>query len=197
MPTRWSTVAFASSLLSAVGCGPAEREEGSPRLPTSTAQGPSRASVEASSVDAVQPFPAVGAPGAPGALDAPSTPRPAEQAPPPPSALRPGNPREPLRGAATDPTPRLEVRLEDGRVVLDVVAPGGGWQGRAADPVLRVGETRLTEYSFAGLARLRFVVPDATRLDPAAPVVLVWATGDGEDDRVVLARRLPDPETAR
>ena len=69
--------------------------------------------------------------------------------------------------------------------VVDAAAPialslGGGWGGRALDPVLVVGERRFTEYDYPSPGVLRFRLPAAALLEGDEARVQ-WAEGDSVD----------------
>ena len=72
------------------------------------------------------------------------------------------------------------------------VRQADGWPGRALDPVLHVGELRLTRYDFIGIDVLRFVLADVAVVPPGAPVALQW--GDDETTRVELSDAMTVPQ---
>ncbi len=100
---------------------------------------------------------------------------------------------------AGDPEPPPAVRQSESRVgagsaraiaVTDVAitAEGvsltaGSWPGRALDPVLTVGEVRLTRYDHPAPGVLRFHA-DGRPLDANAPIFLQW--GDDPASRTVV-----------
>jgi hypothetical protein len=76
--------------------------------------------------------------------------------------------------------------VEDGLGArIDAAAPvalslGGGWSGRALDPVLVIGARRFTEYDDPAPGVLRYALPDRAILEGDAARVQ-WAEGDAVD----------------
>jgi len=101
-----------------------------------------------------------------------------------------------IEGARLEVSPIEAEQGEDGRgslvpavrpVALDLRSEEG-WPGRALDPVLHVGQLRLTHYQHPAPDVLRFVVADGALLPAGAEVFLQY--GDDVASRVVLTDSL-------
>lgn len=95
---------------------------------------------------------------------------------------------QPVQNNPVKPTLSI-VKLDADRVAIDLHAES--WPGRALDPVLTIGQLRLTEYEHPSKEVLRFVVPDASQLVAGAEVVLQY--GDDDSSRVVVTQSLEVP----
>lgn len=92
---------------------------------------------------------------------------------PEPAPAEPSAPPAPRAIAVTG------VEIDAGEVRL----VAAGWPGRALDPVLTVGDVRLTRYDHPAPTVLRFFT-DGKALDPRAPITLQY--GDDAASRTVV-----------
>lgn len=114
-------------------------------------------------------------------LAACALPHASQQAPPATTAAPPAALSAPPMAAITATIQGLESDeqgdLSAARVSLTL---GGGWTGRALDPVLVVGERRFTDYDYPAPGLLRYTLPDRALLE-AGPARVAWSEDDFVD----------------
>jgi len=66
---------------------------------------------------------------------------------------------------------------------------GGGWGGRALDPVLVIGERRFTEYDYPAPGVIRYTLPERSIIEEGAARVQ-WAEDDTVDVSAVIQKAL-------
>jgi len=108
----------------------------------------------------------------------------AQQVPPEAAADAPAAIAAPPTSAITASIASLAAReLPDGLGgTIAAKAPvalslGGGWGGRALDPVLVVGERRFTEYEYPAPGVLRYTLPERSLLEEGGAAVQ-WSEGE-------------------
>lgn len=113
------------------------------------------------------------------------------------------SPTEPPAALSAPPTTAITASIQaleprelpdglGGRVLATqpiALSLGGGWGGRALDPVLVVGQRRFTEYDFPAPGVLRYTLPDRALLGQG-PILVRWAPDDQVDLGAVVQEAL-------